>query len=283
MFRRDVKQFPAAKDVELRHQRSADCTLDVVCTTAAGRREIPAHVYKAMEALGLPEWRRLGQPVVSLEIWSEPWSAGRGLRVDRRRVKKNRTRAARISARRPAARVERADAGATRHTARKQMADSHPASSRAVARARRRLATSRSRSSLPSTARRQRRRRRARRYEAGLSREANGELAAAAAAAAPMPCDPRRPPGGGGGLSALRFGVRALFRDGDAGAIVFFSPRAAASPSVRPVGVVVPRRSQEPDVDRLRVSERAVLRDSVAVFVHHRVFPVCASNASTTP
>ena len=76
MFRRDVKQFPAAKDVELRHQRSADCTLDVVCTTAAGRREIPAHVYKAMETL-LPEAYKAGYKGRLLELWSEPGSAGR--------------------------------------------------------------------------------------------------------------------------------------------------------------------------------------------------------------
>lgn len=76
MFRRDVKQFPEAKDVELRHQRSADCTLDVVCTTAAGRREIPAHVYKAMETL-LPEAYKAGYKGRLLELWSEPGSAGR--------------------------------------------------------------------------------------------------------------------------------------------------------------------------------------------------------------
>jgi hypothetical protein len=34
MFRRDVRQFPKSKEVELRHQRSADCTLDVVQTTS---------------------------------------------------------------------------------------------------------------------------------------------------------------------------------------------------------------------------------------------------------
>ena len=76
MFRRDVKAYPQAKEVELRHQRNADCTLDVTCTTASGRRAIPKHVYKAMETL-LPEAYAVGSKGKLLELWSEPGSAGR--------------------------------------------------------------------------------------------------------------------------------------------------------------------------------------------------------------
>jgi hypothetical protein len=76
MFRRCVKQFPLAKEVELRHQRNADCTLDVTTTTASGRRAIPSHVYKAMETL-LPEFYTAGQPGKLLELWSEPGPVGR--------------------------------------------------------------------------------------------------------------------------------------------------------------------------------------------------------------
>jgi N6-adenosine-specific RNA methylase IME4 len=77
MFRRDVRQFPEAKDVELRHQRNADCTLNVTCTTATGRRAVPEHVYKAMETL-LPEaYKETGRRGRLLELWSEPGSAGR--------------------------------------------------------------------------------------------------------------------------------------------------------------------------------------------------------------
>jgi hypothetical protein len=76
MFRRDVRQYPKAKEVELRHQRSADVTLDVVQTTASGRRAIPPHVYKAMETL-LPEALKVGYKGRLLELWSEPGPAGR--------------------------------------------------------------------------------------------------------------------------------------------------------------------------------------------------------------
>lgn len=76
MFRRDVRQFPKAKDVELRHQRSADVTLDVLQTTATGRRSVPPHVYKAMETL-LPEAYKAGYKGKLLELWSEPGVAGR--------------------------------------------------------------------------------------------------------------------------------------------------------------------------------------------------------------
>ena len=84
MFRRDVRQFPKAKEMELRHQRSADVTLDVLQTTASGRRSIPPHVYKAMETL-LPEAYKAGYKGKLLELWSEPASGGAKERVDRRR------------------------------------------------------------------------------------------------------------------------------------------------------------------------------------------------------
>ena len=77
MFRRDVRQFPAAKEVELRHQRNADCTLNVTCTTPSGRRKIPEHVYKAMETL-LPEaYGGTGSKGRLLELWAEPGSDAR--------------------------------------------------------------------------------------------------------------------------------------------------------------------------------------------------------------
>ena len=76
MFRRDVRQFPEAKEVELRHQRNADCTLDVTCTTASGRRKVPEHVYKAMETL-LPEAYAPGSRGRLLELWAEPGSDAR--------------------------------------------------------------------------------------------------------------------------------------------------------------------------------------------------------------
>jgi N6-adenosine-specific RNA methylase IME4 len=76
MFRRDVRQFPEAKEVELRHQRNADCTLDVTCTTASGRRKVPEHVYKAMETL-LPEAYAPGSRGRLLELWAEPGAEAR--------------------------------------------------------------------------------------------------------------------------------------------------------------------------------------------------------------
>ena len=76
MFRRDVRQFPEAKEVELRHQRTADVTLDVLQTSSTGRRVVPQHVYKAMETL-LPEAYKAGYKGRLLELWSEPGSAGR--------------------------------------------------------------------------------------------------------------------------------------------------------------------------------------------------------------
>ena len=76
MFRRDVRQFPQGKDIELRHQRSADVTMDVVLTTSTGRRTIPSHVYKAVETL-LPQAYKAGHKGKLLELWSEPGSAAR--------------------------------------------------------------------------------------------------------------------------------------------------------------------------------------------------------------
>ena len=76
MFRRDVRQFPEAKEVELRHQRNADCTLNTTCTTKSGRRKIPEHVYKAMETL-LPEAYAAGSKGRLLELWAEPGSDAR--------------------------------------------------------------------------------------------------------------------------------------------------------------------------------------------------------------
>ena len=76
MFRRDVRQFPEAKEVELRHQRTADVTLDVLQTSSTGRRVIPQHVYKAMETL-LPEAYKAGYKGRLLELWSEPGAEAR--------------------------------------------------------------------------------------------------------------------------------------------------------------------------------------------------------------
>ena len=77
MFRRDVRQFPEAKEVELRHQRNADCVLNVTCTTASGRRKVPEHVYKARETL-LPEaYKGAGSKGRLLELWAEPGSDAR--------------------------------------------------------------------------------------------------------------------------------------------------------------------------------------------------------------
>ena len=96
-----------------------------------------------------------------------------------------------------------------------------------------------------------------------------------------MPCDPRRPPGGGGGLSALRFGVRALFRDGDAGAIVFFSPFARPLPPLFVPSALLFRGARRNPTSTPRfVSETFCSSPSSYTT---ECFPVCASNASTTP
>ena len=63
--------------MELRHQRNADCTLNVTCTTPSGRRKIPEHVYKAMETL-LPEaYGGTGSKGRLLELWAERGSDAR--------------------------------------------------------------------------------------------------------------------------------------------------------------------------------------------------------------
>ena len=73
IFRRDVrdKRFIAGKKIELRHQRNSDVTLDIVQTTATGRRAIPEHVYKSIETL-LPTAYEPGTPGKLLELWAEP-------------------------------------------------------------------------------------------------------------------------------------------------------------------------------------------------------------------
>ena len=76
MFRRDVRKYPEAKEVELRHQRTADVTLDVLQTSSTGRRVVPQHVYKAMETL-LPEAYKAGYKGRLLELWSEPGAEAR--------------------------------------------------------------------------------------------------------------------------------------------------------------------------------------------------------------
>jgi len=73
IFRRDVrdKRFTEGKKIELRHQRNSDVTLDIVQTTATGRRAIPEHVYKSIETL-LPTAYEPGTPGKLLELWAEP-------------------------------------------------------------------------------------------------------------------------------------------------------------------------------------------------------------------
>ena len=70
MFRRDVRKYPEAKEVELRHQRTADVTLDVLQTSSTGRRVVPQHVCTRL-------WRRSCRRRTRLGTRGGCWSSGR--------------------------------------------------------------------------------------------------------------------------------------------------------------------------------------------------------------
>ena len=68
IFRRDTREFPKAKDTELRHQRSPDVDVAVVSTGTDGRLLTPAAAYEAIETL-LPGGYTAGQPGRFAELW----------------------------------------------------------------------------------------------------------------------------------------------------------------------------------------------------------------------
>lgn len=69
LFRRDTREFPRGKDIELRHQRSPDVDAAVVYAGADGRLLTPEAAYAAIETL-LPQGYTPGQRGRFLELWA---------------------------------------------------------------------------------------------------------------------------------------------------------------------------------------------------------------------
>lgn len=69
IFRRDVKEHPKGREVELRHQRSPDVDLCIGRSGADGRLLTPEAAYLAIETLLPGGYATPGQPGRFLELW----------------------------------------------------------------------------------------------------------------------------------------------------------------------------------------------------------------------